>query len=185
MHLRLGAHTLANIDDTSTLSNRFWARVHLGDPDECWPYSGPDRGVRNYGGFTIEGGSIGAHRFSWELANGPIPEGLFVCHKCDNPPCVNPRHLFLGTPADNAADMRAKGRGRQHFTPGPAPVDEPFGQKIRSARLLRVMYQWDLARAIGTTQASVSRWEADKSAPCMEYRIRLAEVLDLPELLTA
>jgi hypothetical protein len=64
-------------------------------------------GVKNIGNNKIRR----VHRLEWERHNGPIPAGMFVCHACDNPPCYNIDHLFLGTPSDNTADMHAKGRG--------------------------------------------------------------------------
>lgn len=92
---------------SGSLPERFWSRV-LQKPG-CWEWTGAvnDSG---YGRIAVRGRMEGAHRVSWELHHGPIPRGLWVLHCCDNPPCTNPAHLFLGTCQDNLADMRAKGR---------------------------------------------------------------------------
>lgn len=97
------------------VEERYWPKVdRSGGPDACWPWTA-HRMKSGYGLFAVPNGTSYAaphlaHRVSWALVNGPIPDGLFVCHSCDNPPCCNPSHLFLGTPQDNARDMQAKGR---------------------------------------------------------------------------
>ena len=92
-------------------------------PSGCWEWQG-HRNKDGYG--TIWKGTSMAltHRALWEEVNGPIPEGLLVLHTCDNPPCCNPEHLFLGTQADNNADMVAKGRHR------PCPGEKSGGAKL-------------------------------------------------------
>lgn len=96
----------------ATIEERFWSKVDRREADQCWPWLGSQDG-RRYGQMSSGpgGGSpIKAHRVSWIIANGPIPEGMNILHRCDNPPCVNPNHLLPGTQKQNIQDASERGR---------------------------------------------------------------------------
>lgn len=118
-----------------------------------------------YGNFSVAGVSISAHRFSWELHHGPIPAGMFVCHRCDNPPCVRPDHMFLGTNADNNRDMRDKGRasggarGEQNHV---ALLTDEAVRDIR-VRIARGETQSSIASVYGVHKSTIGKVSSGKN----------------------
>lgn len=90
-------------------SRTFWDFVQKGHERDCWVWTGATI-KKGYGAWSGEGIRSLAHRHSWSIVNGPIPDGMWVLHHCDNPPCVNPNHLYLGTVIENVQDMIARNR---------------------------------------------------------------------------
>jgi hypothetical protein len=136
-------------------SHRFWARVEK--TDHCWNFVGwlmP----RGYGKVYFLGKTLLAHRFAWDITNGPIPDGLLVCHTCDNRKCVRPAHLFLGTHKDNQADKAAKGRCAPRFGEhhGQAKLT---GEQVKEIRALRQhgVLRREIAELYGIHPTNVSK----------------------------
>ena len=129
------------------LEDRFWSKVDVRGPNECWEWTGAKtRG--GYGGIWSEGKIQYTHRLSYELHNGPIPDGLHVLHDCDNPRCVNPTHLHLGTNADNVEEKLDRGRSGFKLT-----KDQVC--QLRSQYDIGNVSQRRLAEMFGITQTLV------------------------------
>ncbi len=146
----------------------------------CWIWSGASI-PSGYGTMTVSAGVTGyAHRASWEANNGPIPDGLFVCHRCDTPSCVNPDHMFLGTHEDNMRDMRSKGRGVFGERHPSAILSESDVNEIRSSAEPYGV----LANRYGVSKSAISsvrtgkNWSHIEGEPAASYaRSKFVEVL--------
>lgn len=135
----------------SFIKNRkrsFWNRVAIGSDSDCWLWLG-DLSEWGYGVFSVNHVGRGAHRVAYEYANGPIPEGMKVCHRCDVPPCVNPAHLFLGTHQDNMDDKVSKGRQPTRFTGSVRAKLIGENYNLFSARILAGEKPFRIAKEFG------------------------------------
>jgi hypothetical protein len=174
-----------------SVEERFFDKIIVGE--SCWDWSAK-KDKNGYGRFSPNGmnSQMPAHRFSWELHNGPIPEGMFVCHRCDNPSCTNPEHLFLGTPQDNMSDKVAKGRWKGAFprrpkktlTRKPTALDrlEPFFNDIKAMRDGGSTLK-SIADRFGCDKKTVGRLLSDrgeytplKPGPRTPFNVRSAEI---------
>lgn len=141
----------------SITRERFWAKVDRRGSDECWEWKAA-RDENGYGRFGVAEGDVRLpHRISYELSEGPIPKGLCVLHDCDNPPCVNPSHLHLGTRSDNHREMVERERLSHGEDHPDSELTESEVVEIRERYVSEGVTQQELADEYGVIRQAVGR----------------------------
>lgn len=145
---------------------RFWSKVDIRTPDQCWPWKAQSKTQSGYGSFKVNGRFISAHRIAFAITRLMTPARLFVLHRCDNPPCCNPLHLLIGTAKDNTRDATLKGRMKfkpcdsSHFNIGKWHVEHmPFrGESHPAAKLTEEkVYQIKTALSSGEKGVDIAK----------------------------
>lgn len=154
-HLRDHRGRIRKLSEEEFVS-RFWERTDVMGEDDCWVWKGYIK-KEGYGQVSHQGKNVLAHRVSYTISIGEIPEGLLVLHKCDNPPCVNPKHLFIGTEADNMRDRDIKGRGNQPKgeKSGTHKLTETKVKQIRDKYSTGEFTKRELGREFGVTPENI------------------------------
>lgn len=149
--------TVEQIRDAGGYIARFWLKVRVRAPSECWLWTGIVMSS-GYGQFSIKRKTVSAHRTSWEINRGQIPEDLHVLHRCDVKLCVNPSHLFLGTHQENMKDRDRKGRGKWKKPPLLRGEDH-YRAKLSAQQVLEIRKNKEplqqLADRFGVSKAAV------------------------------
>lgn len=177
-----------HIRPRAAVANRFWAKVQMGDPLECWRWTGANDG--RYGHFRVWRDGVmrteRSHRVAWELTHGPIPPGMDVLHRCDRPICVNPACLFLGTHTDNMRDCVSKGRltrakGQFHHN---AKLTDAAVDEFRARYAAGGITQRQLAAKYGVTLSGIQKvlygqsWKHSLPASRLERTAAKAAITD-------
>jgi Autographiviridae endonuclease len=145
-----------------TVRERFLAKVCPATSSGCWLWQGEVR-PDGYGLVSLDGRELRAHRAAWILFRGEIAPGVVVCHKCDVRACVNPEHLFLGTPADNAQDMLNKGRSPRGESNHNAKLTAEQVSRIKAMLAEDRLYISEIAREFGVTASTIRGIKQGKS----------------------
>lgn len=135
-------------------AERFWSKVRIGSVEDCWEWLAA-KGPKGYGAFGMGKGVVKAHRAAWQLWHGELRREDCVLHLCDNPGCVNPAHLFLGTVPENNADMIAKGRMPRGESRGHAKLTAESVRAIRRLCIEQGARKRDVARFYGVSDGLV------------------------------
>lgn len=163
------------------LIQNFWKSVRK--TESCWTWTGM-KNNKGYGFLSVQHGElIGAHRLSWIIHFGQIPDGLFVCHKCDTPSCTNPSHLFTGTASDNMLDKIMKGRDYLDGAYKNSKLSYKDVNEIRNIYIGGNITQKQLAEKYGTTRENIhyvikgKSWKHldSKNTTPKDMRVKLSE----------
>lgn len=151
--MRVPTTAISPSEITTIIEARFWELVNVTFfPDACWVWNG-HRCDKGYGRFKVGDRRVAAHRFSYALFNNGVTKAVFICHRCDNPQCVRPEHLFAGTPADNAADRGRKNRHAHGSRAGTAILTEAQVAAIKQDRRT----QRQVAESYGVSKSTVGK----------------------------